>query len=109
MLGPTASGGLYATRDLLERMDPFMCGGEMIREVFFDRATWKDVPWKFEAGTMNIAQEVALTAAVRAESPDWLLDAPTAERWLDGFTDVVAADAFVLTLNYYGAVGVKPQ
>jgi cysteine desulfurase/selenocysteine lyase len=64
MLGPTASGGLYATRDLLERMDPFMGGGEMIREVYFDRATWKDVPWKFEAGTMNIAQEVALTAAV---------------------------------------------
>jgi cysteine desulfurase/selenocysteine lyase len=64
MLGPTASGGLYATRDLLERMDPFMGGGEMIREVFFDRATWKDVPWKFEAGTMNIAQEVALSAAV---------------------------------------------
>src|SRR2546425_229302 len=37
-----------------------------------------------------------------------IVDAPTAERWLDGFTDVVAADAFVLTLNYYGAVGVKP-
>ncbi len=38
-----------------------------------------------------------------------IVDAPTAERWLDGFTDVVAADAFVLTLNYYGAVGVKPR
>jgi len=36
-----------------------------------------------------------------------IVDAPTAERWLDGFTDVVAADAFVLTLNYYGAVGTK--
>jgi ubiquinone/menaquinone biosynthesis C-methylase UbiE len=38
-----------------------------------------------------------------------IVDAPTAERWLDGFTNIVAADAFVLTLNYYGAVGVKPR
>jgi len=38
-----------------------------------------------------------------------IVDAPTAERWLDGFTEVVAAEAFVLTLNYYGAVGVKPR
>jgi cysteine desulfurase / selenocysteine lyase len=64
MLGPTASGGMYGRRDLLEEMDPFMGGGEMIREVFPDRATWKDVPWKFEAGTMNIAQEVGLASAV---------------------------------------------
>lgn len=64
MLGPTASGGLYAKRELLERMDPFLGGGEMIREVHLDRATWNEVPWKFEAGTMNIAQEVGLAAAV---------------------------------------------
>ena len=38
-----------------------------------------------------------------------IVDAPTAERWLDGFTEVVAADSFVLTVNYYGAVGVKPR
>ncbi len=64
MLGPTASGGLYAKRELLEEMDPFLGGGEMIREVFHDHSTWNDVPWKFEAGTMNIAQEVGLGAAV---------------------------------------------
>ncbi|MBA3728132.1 MAG: cysteine desulfurase [Actinobacteria bacterium] len=64
MLGPTASGGLYGRRELLERMDPFLGGGEMIREVFWDRATWAEVPWKFEAGTMNIAQEVGLAAAI---------------------------------------------
>jgi cysteine desulfurase/selenocysteine lyase len=64
MLGPTASGGLYGRRELLDRMDPFMGGGEMIMEVHPDRSTYKDPPWKFEAGTMNIAQEVALTAAV---------------------------------------------
>ena len=64
MLGPTASGGLYAKRELLEAMDPFLGGGEMIREVYHDHSTWNDVPYKFEAGTMNVAQEVALGAAV---------------------------------------------
>jgi cysteine desulfurase/selenocysteine lyase len=64
MLGPTASGGLYGRQELLERMDPFLGGGEMIREVHWDRATWAEVPWKFEAGTMNVAQEVGLAAAI---------------------------------------------
>jgi cysteine desulfurase/selenocysteine lyase len=64
MLGPTASGGLYARREILDSMDPFMGGGEMIREVYPDHATWHEVPWKFEAGTMNIAQEIGLGAAV---------------------------------------------
>ena len=64
MLGPTASGGLYAKRELLEAMDPFLGGGHMIEEVFPDRSTWNAVPYKFEAGTMNIAQEIALAAAV---------------------------------------------
>ena len=64
MLGPTASGGLYAKREHLEAMDPFLGGGHMIEEVFPDRSTWNAVPYKFEAGTMNIAQEVALGAAV---------------------------------------------
>jgi cysteine desulfurase/selenocysteine lyase len=69
MLGPTASGGFYGRHELLEEMNPFMGGGEMIREVHFDRATWNEVPWKFEAGTMNISQEIALGAAV-----DYLCD-----------------------------------
>jgi cysteine desulfurase / selenocysteine lyase len=64
MLGPTASGGLYAKAELLESMDPMFGGGEMIREVFFDHATWNDVPHKFEAGTMQIAQQVGLGAAI---------------------------------------------
>jgi len=64
MLGPTASGGLYGKLDVLERMDAFLSGGHMIDEVFHDRSTWNVVPYKFEAGTMNIAQEVALGAAV---------------------------------------------
>jgi len=64
MLGPTASGGLYGKLDLLERMDAFLSGGHMIDEVFHERATWNVVPYKFEAGTMNIAQEVGLGAAI---------------------------------------------
>lgn len=64
MLGPTASGGLYAKPEILEAMNPMFGGGEMIREVFHDRATWNDVPYKFEAGTMQIAQQVGLGAAV---------------------------------------------
>jgi cysteine desulfurase/selenocysteine lyase len=64
MLGPTASGGLYGRRELLERMDPFLGGGEMILEVYPDRSTFKEPPWKFEAGTMNIAEEIGLAAAI---------------------------------------------
>jgi len=64
MLGPTASGGLYGKRDVLERMDPFLGGGEMILEVYPDHSTFKDVPFKFEAGTMNIAEEIGLGAAI---------------------------------------------
>jgi cysteine desulfurase / selenocysteine lyase len=64
MLGPTASGGLYGTADLLDRMDPFLGGGEMIVEVHHDHSTFKTAPHKFEAGTMNIAQEVGLGAAI---------------------------------------------
>ncbi len=64
MLGPTGIGGLYGRKSLLEEMDPFHGGGEMIREVFLDHSTWNDVPYKFEAGTVNIADAIGLGAAV---------------------------------------------
>jgi cysteine desulfurase/selenocysteine lyase len=64
MLGPTGVGVLWGRAELLEAMPPFMGGGEMIREVHLDRATWNDIPWKFEAGTPNIAQVIGLGAAV---------------------------------------------
>ncbi|MGZ8571019.1 MAG: SufS family cysteine desulfurase [Actinomycetota bacterium] len=64
MLGPTASGGLIAKREHLEVMDPLFGGGDMIREVFHDHSTWNDVPHRFEAGTMQVAQQVGLAAAV---------------------------------------------
>ena len=64
MLGPTGIGVLYGKKELLEKMDPFLYGGEMIKEVTFENTTFNDLPWKFEAGTMNIAQGIGLGAAI---------------------------------------------
>jgi len=65
MLGPTGVGMLWGRRELLEAMPPFLGGGEMIRTVSLTSSTWNELPWKFEAGTMNIAEAVGLGAAVR--------------------------------------------
>jgi cysteine desulfurase/selenocysteine lyase len=54
---------LWARRELLEAMPPFMAGGEMIREVHLRRSEWNEVPWKFEAGTPDIAAAIGLGAA----------------------------------------------
>lgn len=67
MMGPTGIGGLWARREILEEMPPFLGGGEMIRDVRKDGFTTNDVPWKFEAGTPAIAEAIGLGAAV-----DWL-------------------------------------
>ena len=64
MLGPTGIGALYARKEFLDEMDPFLLGGEMVLEVWNDRATWNSIPMKFEAGTPNIADAIALGAAV---------------------------------------------
>jgi len=64
MLGPMGIGALVARRELLEEMEPFHGGGEMIREVFLDHSTWNDVPYKFEAGTVNVADAIGLGAAI---------------------------------------------
>ena len=64
MLGPTGIGGLWGRRELLEEMPPFLGGGGMIREVFEDRSTWAPLPEKFDAGTPNVADSIALAAAV---------------------------------------------
>jgi cysteine desulfurase/selenocysteine lyase len=64
MLGPTGIGVLWGRRELLEELPPFLTGGEMIREVWLERATWNELPYKFEAGTPPIAQAVGLGAAV---------------------------------------------
>jgi cysteine desulfurase/selenocysteine lyase len=69
MCGPTGSGVVYGRRELLERMPPFMGGGDMIREVRLEGSRWNTLPWKFEAGTPAIAEMIGLGAAV-----DYLVD-----------------------------------
>jgi cysteine desulfurase/selenocysteine lyase len=65
--GPTGIGVLHGRRELLERMPPFIGGGHMIRTVGETESTWADLPWKFEAGTSQIAEAIGLGAAV-----DWI-------------------------------------
>lgn len=65
MLGPTGIGVLYGKRALLEQMEPVEFGGEMIDFVEEQDSTWKELPWKFEAGTPNIAGAIGLAAAVQ--------------------------------------------
>ena len=64
MLGPTGIGVLYVKRDVLETMNPFLTGGEMVLEVSYEKATWNDLPMRFEAGTPNIADAIGLGAAI---------------------------------------------
>ena len=64
LFGPTGMGVLYGKRELLEAMPPYRGGGEMIKEVTFDKTTYADLPYKFEAGTPNIADVVAFKFAL---------------------------------------------
>jgi len=64
MLGPSGVGVLCARPELLAAMEPFMGGGEMINSVTMEESTWNEPPWKFEAGTPNIAQAIGLGAAI---------------------------------------------
>jgi len=75
MCGPMGIGFLYGKRTLLEAMPPFLTGGDMIREVHYDRADFNEIPWKFEAGTSNVADAVGLSAAIDYLSSvgmDWI-------------------------------------
>ena len=64
MIGPTGIGVLYARRDLLEAMPPFLGGGDMISKVTLEGSTWNEIPYKFEAGTPSIAEAIGLGAAI---------------------------------------------
>jgi cysteine desulfurase/selenocysteine lyase len=64
LYGPTGMGVLYGKLDLLEKMPPYRGGGEMIKEVTFEKTTYNDPPYKFEAGTPNIADVIAVKAAL---------------------------------------------
>jgi cysteine desulfurase/selenocysteine lyase len=64
MLGPTGVGVLWGRTELLQKMPPFMGGGDMIAAVWRDRSRFNELPWKFEAGTPNIADVIAAGAAI---------------------------------------------
>ncbi|KKQ76419.1 MAG: Cysteine desulfurase, partial [Parcubacteria group bacterium GW2011_GWC1_38_6] len=64
MLGPSGTGVLYARQEILESMPPFITGGHMIKNVDTQKATFNDLPWKFEAGTQNVAGVIGLGAAI---------------------------------------------
>ena len=64
MYGPTGLGVLYGKKSILESMPPYLGGGEMIKEVTFEKTTYNELPYKFEAGTPNIGDTIALTAAI---------------------------------------------
>jgi cysteine desulfurase/selenocysteine lyase len=64
MLAPTGIGALYGRTKILEEMEPFMAGGDMIKSVTYEGATWNELPWKFEAGTPNIEGGIAFSAAI---------------------------------------------
>jgi cysteine desulfurase/selenocysteine lyase len=64
MLAPTGIGALYGRRSLLEAMPPFLAGGDMIRTVAYESTTFNDLPWKFEAGTSNVADAIGFGVAV---------------------------------------------
>ncbi len=75
MCGPTGIGILYGKRGLLEAMPPFLTGGDMIRKVEYTRTSFNDLPWKFEAGTSNIADAIAFGVAIdylRSVGMDWV-------------------------------------
>ena len=65
MLGPTGIGVLYGNQQLLEQMPPYQFGGEMITDVQLDNSQWDQIPYKFEAGTPNIAGAVGLATAIK--------------------------------------------
>jgi cysteine desulfurase / selenocysteine lyase len=64
LYGPTGVGVLYGRKEILESMPPFQGGGEMIREVYFEKTTFNDLPYKFEAGTPNIGDVIAFRSAI---------------------------------------------
>ncbi|MGJ8559459.1 MAG: cysteine desulfurase [Litorimonas sp.] len=116
LYGPTAIGALYGTSDILERMQPFNGGGEMIEDVYLDRITYADAPAKFEAGTPPILEAIGLGAAI-----NWITQYDMADVHLhemacynlarDGLRDMNSVQVFgeatnkgpVLAFNLHGA------
>jgi len=117
--GPTGVGVLYGKKDLLQSMPPFMGGGEMIKEVAFEKTTYADLPYKYEAGTPNIADTVALKSAldfinetgkdaIRKHENDLLQYATSQLEALPGLTIIGTAEEKVSVVSFVIA-NIHPQ
>jgi len=107
MCGPTGIGALWARRELLDAMPPFMGGGEMINQVTLEGFVPNEVPWKFEAGTPAIAEAIGFGAAVDYLS-DLGMDAVRAhERELTGYALERLGTTFGERLRIYGPLDVN--
>jgi cysteine desulfurase / selenocysteine lyase len=102
MLGPTGVGVLYAKKGYLDRMKPFMGGGDMIKEVFKFHTNYNEVPYKFEAGTPNIADVVGFGAAIEYLEKIGMENVRKHEIYLTKY----ALDS-ILSLNYVSVYGPK--
>jgi cysteine desulfurase / selenocysteine lyase len=102
MLGPTGIGALWARPELLEAMPPFMGGGEMITDVRFDGFTPAEVPWKFEAGTMPIAEAIGLGTAIDYLGAAGLDEIRAHEVELVGYATETLTDRFGAKFKIHG-------
>ena len=84
-LGPTGIGVLHGRREIMEAMEPFLTGGDMIASVDFQSATWNELPYKFEAGTPPIAEAIGLSTAVEYLSGLGMDSVRAHERALTGY------------------------
>lgn len=109
--GPTGLGVLYGKREILEEMPPFLGGGEMIKEVSFEKTTYNEIPFKFEAGTPNIADVIAFGQAldfiqslgkkqIKAHEDDLLSYANQLTKDIKGFIPVGTAADKVSVLSF---------
>ncbi len=102
MLGPSGIGALWARRELLEAMPPFLGGGEMIRDVRKDGFTTNEVPWKFEAGTPAITEAIGWAAAIDYLEALGMDAVHRHEAELTGYALGALADRFADRLTVYG-------
>lgn len=102
--GPTGIGVLYGRRELLEKMPPYHGGGDMIRTVSFEKSTWNDLPYKFEAGTPDIAGAIALAAGLRYIGQYDIADIEAHEH------DLIAyATEQISTMDKVQLIGTSPE
>jgi cysteine desulfurase/selenocysteine lyase len=109
MCGPTGIGFLYGKRALLDAMPPFLTGGDMIKTVEYRKTSFNEIPWKFEAGTSNIADAIALGAAVdylESIGMDWIR---AHEQRLTGYALERLQSLAPLGLAIYGPLALKDR